>query len=115
MREMSGNRNNAAGFGVLLLLLLVNAPLSFGNIRREVGNNEQVTHSHEVLAELQAVLSTMQDAETGQRAYVITGQENYARTLQPRSDAHRGPSPAAADAGGRALGAALRAGSRTAG
>ncbi|MEO6908977.1 MAG: CHASE3 domain-containing protein, partial [Abditibacteriaceae bacterium] len=67
----------AIGFALVLLFLLGNALVSFQNMRRVIYNNAEVTRSHQVLAEMQAVLSTMQDAETGQRGYIITGQEKY--------------------------------------
>lgn len=36
-----------------------------------------VKHTQEVLTELETTLSTMKDAETGQRGYLITGDESY--------------------------------------
>jgi len=36
-----------------------------------------VTHTHEVLEANERVLSLLKDAETGQRGYLITGQERY--------------------------------------
>jgi signal transduction histidine kinase/CheY-like chemotaxis protein/CHASE3 domain sensor protein len=41
-------------------------------------------HSHEVIAVLDSLLSTMQGGETGQRGYLLTGNEKY---LQPYNDA----------------------------
>lgn len=43
-----------------------------------------VTHSHEVLEHTANVLSVLKDAETGQRGYVITGEESY---LEPYNNA----------------------------
>ncbi|MFL5403971.1 MAG: CHASE3 domain-containing protein, partial [Gemmatimonadales bacterium] len=36
-----------------------------------------VTHTHEVLERLGTLLSSFQDAETGQRGYIITGKDEY--------------------------------------
>ena len=71
------NHKLTTGFAVVLALLVVNALLSFQNLRGVIDNNLQVRHTHEALSETQAVLSTMQDAETGQRGFVITGENSY--------------------------------------
>src|SRR5258707_8199252 len=42
-----------------------------------------VTHTHIVLEQLDAVLSNLVDAETGQRGYIITGEVSY---LEPYND-----------------------------
>jgi PAS domain S-box-containing protein len=43
-----------------------------------------VAHTHEVIGELEALLSTLKDAETGQRGYLLTEDKTY---LQPYEDA----------------------------
>jgi len=43
-----------------------------------------VSHTHEVLASLEAALSSLKDAETGQRGYLLTGDPAY---LEPYRDA----------------------------
>lgn len=68
------------GLLLALVLLVVNAVVSYRNIRRLIENERSVTHSQQVLAELEETLSTLKDAETGQRGYLLTGNENY---LQP--------------------------------
>src|SRR6185436_12644920 len=45
---------------------------------------QSVTHTHTVTTELAELLSTLVDAETGQRGFVITGEERY---LQPYQSA----------------------------
>src|ERR1019366_6835793 len=37
----------------------------------------QVDHTHQVLENLDQLLSTLKDAETGQRGYIITGEDSY--------------------------------------
>src|SRR5207249_5025185 len=49
-------------------------------------NEQQVAHTHEVIGELEALLSTLKDAETGQRGYLLAQDEKY---LQPYDDALR--------------------------
>src|SRR5579871_2385884 len=73
----SSKRRLTTGFGVVLVFLFVNMAISFRNLRLVIDNNILVTHTHEALAELQDILSTMKDIETGQRGYVITGEESY--------------------------------------
>ena len=43
-----------------------------------------VTHTHEVLTRLNSLLATLTDAETGERGYIITGDEHY---LEPYEQA----------------------------
>jgi len=44
---------------------------------RLIENERWVTHTHEVLNELEGTLSALKDAETGERGYIITGDESY--------------------------------------
>ncbi|WP_189329875.1 methyl-accepting chemotaxis protein [Actinoplanes ianthinogenes] len=47
-------------------------------------NQRMVAHTYQVLEALNTVLSTLKDAETGQRGFLITGTDDY---LQPYTDA----------------------------
>ena len=66
-----------AGYCLALVVLLAIGTLAYRNIAGLVETSRWQTHSHEVLAHLELLLSTMQDAETGQRGYLITGEEPY--------------------------------------
>ena len=44
-----------------------------------------MTHTHEVLEHIAGVLSQLKDAETGQRGYVITGDEAFLEPYQTGS------------------------------
>ena len=78
MKNFAGSpTRRLLSFAVVLLLIAANAIASYRSVRRVSVNNERVLATTQTLAELQAVLSTMQDAETGQRGYIITGKENY--------------------------------------
>ena len=68
-----------AGFGLLLAILLVVGLVSYRNTRKLIRDGNLVAHSHEVLDELGGTLSALKDAETGQRGFVITGDEEYLR------------------------------------
>ena len=65
------------GFALVLLLIAANAFVSYRSVLRVNVNNERVLKTTQILTEIQAILSTMKDAEAGQRGYVITGKENY--------------------------------------
>ncbi|MEG4092988.1 CHASE3 domain-containing protein [Microcoleus sp. Pol12B4] len=66
-----------AGIGMVVALLIFNAATSYRNTLKLVENERWVSHTHQVLTELEATLSTLKDAETGQRGYLLTGEERY--------------------------------------
>lgn len=66
-----------AAAGLALAVLLINALISYRATRSLIDHERLVSHTHQVLTELEATISTMKDAETGERGYIITGQENY--------------------------------------
>jgi PAS domain S-box-containing protein len=70
-------RQITAGIGIALGLLIFNAATSYRNTLKLVENEAWVSHTHRVLTELEATLSTVKDAETGQRGYLLTGEERY--------------------------------------
>lgn len=71
-------------FGLPLAALVLIAWSSMALVSRELARaraaQAEVLRTGEVLAELQAVLSLLQDAETGERGYIITDQDRF---LQP--------------------------------
>jgi PAS domain S-box-containing protein len=71
-----------AGAVLVLAILLINALVSYSATRRLIDNERLVGHTHEVLSELQDVMSTMDDAETGERGYILTGEKSYLEPYQ---------------------------------
>ena len=67
----------AAGFGVAAAILVVIGMASYQSMRGFLETAELETRTYVVLSELKDVLSTVQDAETGQRGYIITGEARY--------------------------------------
>lgn len=65
------------GLGLALMLLIANAGISYRNILQLTENERRVIHTQEVLQELTETLSALQDVQTGQRGYVITGNDRY--------------------------------------
>src|SRR6266404_8034542 len=78
------NRGPALAVALLVVALVVDAVLSLHNIREVATSVQWVSHTNEVLTRLEAVLSTLKDAETGQRGYLLTGEPAY---LEPYRDA----------------------------
>jgi methyl-accepting chemotaxis protein len=70
-------RKIAAGFALSLVLLIAIGTIAYVNINKLTAISEWVTHTHEVLEHIAGVVSQLKDAETGQRGYVITGDEAY--------------------------------------
>jgi len=66
-----------AGFGLAGLTLLIVAFVGYRNITALIDNDRQVDHSHQVQSDLTLVLSVMKDAETGQRGFLLTGDDTY--------------------------------------
>ena len=60
-----------------LALLAANGLASYGSLATVSDNDSWVAHTHEVLAVLADMLSTLKDAETGQRGFLLTGQHVY--------------------------------------
>jgi CheY-like chemotaxis protein/signal transduction histidine kinase/CHASE3 domain sensor protein len=65
------------GLGAVLAFFLLSGIVAYLNIQTLRGNNDKVLHSHEVLIALDQLLSTTQDAETGQRGFLLTGDAKY--------------------------------------
>ncbi len=68
------------GFVLLLLLLIVNAFMTRRQLGMQIGNQAGVLHGRLVLFELSQIKSLLEDAETGQRGFLYTGEARY---LQP--------------------------------
>ncbi|WP_439621518.1 response regulator [Gemmata sp.] len=85
MSDRTAPTNRRAGSDLPLLLglvavvgfFVVSGIISYWNTRALMRGVKQVTHTHEVLTTLDDVLSLLKDAETGQRGFVITGDESY--------------------------------------
>src|ERR1051326_7340693 len=71
-------------FALALVLLFGIAIVSYRALTGMVTEADSVTHTYEVIAKLEEVLSLFKDAETGVRGYMLTGQEEY---LEPYTSA----------------------------
>ncbi len=70
------------GFLVAVLTLLVVGGSAYFQIRQLVADQVAVSRANAVSSQIDLVLSTVKDAETGQRGFVITGRETYAQPYQ---------------------------------
>lgn len=70
-------RKLALGFGVALLTLLLVASAGYRSIEQLIENDRWVSHTTNVREGLARLLSTVTDAETGQRGFLITGDDTF--------------------------------------
>jgi len=66
-----------AGFLAAIVAVVLIAAFSYTSLQANAEATEQVAHTLQVQSRLDGVLSLVKDAETGQRGYLLTGQESY--------------------------------------
>ncbi len=66
-----------AGFAISVLAIFAIGFLSYRSIAWRAEGMRLVAHTLEVTRELDGLLSTYKDAETGQRGYLLTGESRY--------------------------------------
>ena len=76
MKFLIGTRILASLASIFLVLLILGG-VSYQNTRKLTETAQWVTHTRVVIEGLEGLLSALQDAETGQRGYLITGAERY--------------------------------------
>ena len=81
-------RKLIVGFGLAALTLAIVAVLGFESTHRLTENDRWVAHTQQVRMKLADLLSSIKDAETGQRGFIITGDESF---LEPYNAATSGP------------------------
>jgi PAS domain S-box-containing protein len=89
--KWSIEKKTGVGLAVAGLILLLVAGLSYRNARSFIEASEWVSHTRDVLAELDATASNVADAQTATSGYVISGQESFlesCRTAVPEVRAH---------------------------
>jgi len=65
------------GLAAVLAFFLISGGVAYLNIQTLREDNQRIVHSHQVIRTLDGLLSTLQDAETGQRGYLLTNNEHY--------------------------------------
>jgi PAS domain S-box-containing protein len=81
LRQVSGSRTltPALVFGFVGIILVLIAARLIGtlNLRNVHDTSAAVAHTYSVKAALERLLSTLVDAETGERGFIITGEPSY--------------------------------------
>ncbi|MBV8470622.1 MAG: CHASE3 domain-containing protein [Burkholderiaceae bacterium] len=67
----------ALSFSLAFAMLAVIGIVSYRSVDALTKTSYSVTHTHQVLEHVSSVLSQLKDAETGQRGYLLTGDDNY--------------------------------------
>ncbi|MHA4807121.1 response regulator [Flavitalea flava] len=73
-------RNLQIGFGLSLLILIISSVAAYSSIHNLLEGSRWVSHTDSVIIQLESALSTLKDAETGQRGFLLTGDTTF---LQP--------------------------------
>ncbi|MDH2092561.1 response regulator [Rhizobium pusense] len=60
-----------------IVFFLITGAFAYINLKTLRENTEAIVHSHEVIITLDELLSSTQDAETGQRGFLLTNNERY--------------------------------------
>jgi PAS domain S-box-containing protein len=80
--KWSIEKKTGAGLAAAGVILLLVVGLLYRNGRSFIEASEWVSHSHEVLAELEATLSAVAEAQAATDVYIITGQEVFLKPYQ---------------------------------
>jgi len=75
--QKSAKRNLLFGFAVSLSVLLVSSGISYFSISQLLDSQQLVEHTSQVKYTLDNLISVMKDAETGQRGYLLTGNDVF--------------------------------------
>jgi len=65
------------GYSLAVAVLLVVAVVGYSNTTNLIEDSALVSHTHQVRRELASLMAELIDAETGERGYIITGDDAY--------------------------------------
>ena len=75
-------RANLLGYVVVLGVLAAGGALGLRNLGRLAATEAAVAHTHEVLGAIERLSSTLKDAETGQRGFLLVRDDSYFAAYQ---------------------------------
>lgn len=78
--------NLRLGLGLSLIILFISSLASYVSIRNLIKSTELVKHSDEVILNVENLISSLKDAETGQRGYLLTGNKVFLEPYEGASD-----------------------------
>jgi PAS domain S-box-containing protein len=81
--NLSTERKTALGLGLVGLLLVLVSMMAYHNSKTSLENSRWVTHTREVIGELNAAQSALDDWQNAVHEYLLTGQNSY---LKPYRD-----------------------------
>ncbi len=73
------------GFGLALLIMIVVGVISYRSTAELIRANREVAASDQVMTQIDAVLSRLTEAESAERAYMLTGKETYLQSYRTAS------------------------------
>lgn len=83
--KSSFQRNLLVGFGLSLFLLIISSIASYISIKNLLTSVEEVQRTDKIISIIQSTFSTLKDAETGQRGFLLTGKDRF---LEPYNGAY---------------------------
>ena len=75
-------RTNLLGYAVILAVLVIGGALGLRNVATLAETEGAVAHTHEALGAIETLLSTLKDAEIGQRGFLLMRDEKYLAPYQ---------------------------------
>ncbi|ADY53133.1 multi-sensor hybrid histidine kinase [Pseudopedobacter saltans DSM 12145] len=70
-------RNLQIGFGISLLILILSSGASYISIQKLIQSRAELSNTRQIIEGVTQILINLQDAETGQRGYLITGRDAF--------------------------------------
>lgn len=74
---MTIGRKLALGFGVALVFPLLIGSIAYRSSASLLASRAPIVHTYQVLGELDGLMAALVDCETGQRGYLLTGDDKY--------------------------------------
>ena len=72
----------AFGLAVVLAFFVTSAIIAYRNVEMLRGNSQRIWHTHDVMMALNELMALTQDAETGQRGFLLTGKSDYLKPYE---------------------------------
>ena len=80
--HLSLERKTEIAIALMLVLLLGIGFVAYRSSTEFIASSTQVVHRREVRGSLQRILSLVEEIETGQRGYIITGESSFLEPYQ---------------------------------